>query len=305
MSEPSPAGRVEPVSAPRAPLVGGTLALLILVASSLMLGAGHVFGRYAFVNGVPVLTASAARLVLTAVLLAFLLAVRRELPAPGWRRFWLTVPLGLLIVVQNVSIQTSVSLMPVGIAILCFYTYPLFTGIAATLLGEVRSAGRLAITLAAALAGLVLVLGVADLRPDPLGVALALLAALGFTTTLMLTPRLGAGLGAPVRTFLTMATAGLVIATLGLARGELVVPVSDAARIGLAGSAVCYALGIITLFLVLPRVGAVQVAVVMNLEPVLVALLAWGTLGEPLVASQLAGTALVIGAVIFYQAGAR
>lgn len=277
------------------------LPLLALAAVSILLGAGHVFARYAFINGVPVLTAGAVRLVLTAMLLAALLALRRESPFVGRLRFAWTVPIGLCIALQNVSIQSAVALMPVGVAVLVFYTFPFFTGIASSWLGDVRFSVRLGVTLFSALAGLAFVLGVSAESINPLGVALAVVAALGFTAALLLTPRLGVGLSAPVRTFFTMLIAGIVLAAIAIARGELRWPDTTAGRIGLTGLSLCYAIGISTLFLVLPRLGAVQVAVVMNLEPVAVAMIAWLALGETLSATQLFGAFLVVGSVILYQ----
>ena len=163
------------------------------------------------------------------------------------------------------------------------------------------SAVRLGVTLFSALAGLAFVLGVSAESINPLGVALAVVAALGFTAALLLTPRLGVGLSAPVRTFFTMLIAGIVLAAIAIARGELRWPDTTAGRIGLTGLSLCYAIGISTLFLVLPRLGAVQVAVVMNLEPVAVAMIAWLALGETLSATQLFGAFLVVGSVILYQ----
>jgi drug/metabolite transporter (DMT)-like permease len=64
---------------------------------------------------------------------------------------------------------------------------------------------------------------------------------------------------------------------------------------------VCYAAGIILLFLCLPMLGPAQSAVVLNTEPVFVALIAWAALGEGLTALQVVGAVVVVGAVMWYQ----
>ena len=71
---------------------------------------------------------------------------------------------------------------------------------------------------------------------------------------------------------------------------------------GLAG---LYGLGIVGLFLLLPRLGPVQTAVVLNLEPVFVAVVAWGWLAEALAPVQIIGASLVVAAVIGYQVAER
>ncbi len=75
--------------------------------------------------------------------------------------------------------------------------------------------------------------------------------------------------------------------------------------IGLAGLTVGYALGIIGLFLLLPRLGAVQTSVVLNLEPVAVAGIAWLALGEALTPLQIAGAVIVVATIISFQATGR
>jgi drug/metabolite transporter (DMT)-like permease len=284
-----------------APRNGTFWPLLGIVMVAVTLGTGHVIARWAYANGVNVLTAAALRPFVTALLLLVLLIARRERPFPPTRAAKWTILLGLCIAVQSVSIQTAVSLMPVGIAILTMYLFPFLTGLASAWFGDVRFTARLGAALGAALVGLAMVVGVGTATPSPLGVALAFIAALAFTTALVLTPRLAPTLGAPLRTFYTMLIAGTVLMTTALATGSFEIPASTEGRIGLALLSLFYAIGISTLFLLLPRLGAVQIAVVLNLEPVLVALIAAFALGEALTFAQWLGTAIVVGAVILYQ----
>jgi drug/metabolite transporter (DMT)-like permease len=83
--------------------------------------------------------------------------------------------------------------------------------------------------------------------------------------------------------------------------GNVEWPGSPIAWAGLAGLCVLYGLGIVGLFLLLPRMGPVQTAVVLNMEPVFVAFIAWATLGERLSAMQMAGAAIVVAAVMSTQ----
>jgi drug/metabolite transporter (DMT)-like permease len=276
------------------------LPVLGLFVVAAILGAGHVCARFAFANGVNVLTAATVRSLLAAALLLALLRMRRTAILPLPREFKGTLVLGLFIAAQTVTIQVAVALLPVTIALLLFYTYPFFTGLAAILLGDERFSWRLAITLGAAFAGLALVLGVSVEPVDPLGVAAALGASLTFTGAVVLTQRLAPGLGAPLRTFFMLATAAALFVAAAVVTGDVRLP-AGAGAFGLAGLAAFYATGIIGLFLLLPLLGPVQTAIVLNLEPVVVAVIAWAALGEALTATQIFGAVAVVAAVMLYQ----
>jgi probable blue pigment (indigoidine) exporter len=279
--------------------------LVALVAVACSLGTGHVCARLAFRNGVDITTAATARSVCATVLLFLVLRARGIpllVPQAALRS---VVLLGVLIAAQTVALQLAVKLMPVTLAILVFYTYPFFTGVVSSLLGAERVSFRLLGTLAAAFGGLALVLGVAPDRVNPLGICAALAASASFATVLILTPRLAPDLAAPLRTFLMLATAATIFVVAVAATHAFHPPQTGAGLAGLAGLALFYAAGIIGLFLVLPMLGPTQTAVVLNLEPVAVALVAWAALGESLTATQAAGAVIVVAAVIYFQVGAR
>ncbi len=138
-------------------------------------------------------------------------------------------------------------------------------------------------------------------RVNVLGVAAGVGAAVSFSAALVLTPKLAPGLGAPLRTFFTLATAAVILVATSLVSHEFRLPQNAAGWSGLAGLSILYAAGIIGLFLLLPLLGAIQTAVVLNLEPVAVALVAWLALDEALAPAQVAGAAIVVTAVMLYQ----
>jgi len=276
-----------------------------LVGVAVSLGSGHVCARLAFTHGVTVLTAATVRALSASLLLFALLALRRTSPLPQRREFRATLLLGLCVVVQTLLIQFAVTRLPVTIAILVFYTYPFLTSIATSLLGDHRLSARLVTALLAAFGGLVLVLGVGAEPVDALGVAAAFGASISFTAALVLTPRLAPKLDAPMRTFCMLGTSAIVFLIASFATGHFEIPVGAMAWSGLAGLSLFYAVGIVSLFLLLPLLGPAQTAVVLNLEPVAVAGIAWLVLGEALTPLQGVGAVIVVVAVIAYQVGAR
>lgn len=277
------------------------LPLLGLVFSGAMLGSGHVCARLAFTHGVSLLTAAAVRVSCAALIVAIVVLARRiRLAAPPRERLG-ALALGVFVTAQTLLVQVGVKHLPVTLALLLFYTYPLFTATVSGLIGAHAVTRRLMVSLLAAFAGLALVLGVTPGGVDTIGVMGAVGAALVFTGTLVLTPRLAPGVAAPLRTLFTMAAGATILWSLAVGTDNVQWPATTIAWSGLAGLSLFYGMGIAGLFLLLPRLGPVQTAVVLNLEPVFVAIIAWVALGEALTPVQMAGAAIVVAAVIASQ----
>jgi drug/metabolite transporter (DMT)-like permease len=272
-----------------------------LVASAAILACGHVFARLAFSHGVNVITAATVRSVFASALLVLLLRLRNTPILPLSREGRLALLLGLFVAGQTALVQAAVLLMPVTLAILVFYTYPFLIGVTSSLLGTDRLTAPMFLALAVAFGGLALVLGIGRESVTLLGVLSGLGASVCFTAALVLTPRVAPTLNAPLRTFLMISTAAVIFVAAAAATGEFRLPTDGSAQFGLAGLVVCYAVGIILLFLCLPAMGPAQTAVILNTEPVFVALVAWGALGERLTPLQILGGVVVVGAVMWYQ----
>lgn len=278
------------------------LPALGVAAIAVVLATGHVCARFAFAHGVTIVTAATTRSIAASLLLLALLRARKIPVLPLPREARAAAILGVLIATQTVLVQLSVKLMPVTLAILTMYTFPFLTSIGMSLTGRERLTPRLVASLACAFAGLALVLGVGAATPSALGIAAALGAALAFSTALVLTPTLAPDLPAPLRAFFMVATAAAIFVTASLVTGDFRLPEDRAAWLGLAGLSVFYAIGFSGLFLLLPLLGPIPIAVTLNLEPLAVATISWIALGEALTTAQMLGGLLVLAAVIYYQA---
>ena len=280
----------------------GWLPALGVAGIAVVLATGHVCARFAFANGVTIVTAATTRSIAASLLLLAVLRARNIAVLPLPREARAAAVLGLLIAAQTVLVQIAVKLMPVTLAILTMYTFPFLTSIGMSLTGRERLTPRLVASLACAFAGLALVLGVGAQTPSALGIAAALGAALAFSTALVLTPTLAPDLPAPLRAFFMVATAATLFVTASLVTGDYRLPENDAAWLGLAGLSALYAVGFAGLFLLLPLLGPIPIAVTLNLEPLAVALISWIALGEALTPAQMLGGLVVVAAVIYYQA---
>jgi drug/metabolite transporter (DMT)-like permease len=212
--------------------------------------------------------------------------------------------IGLLLTMQSYCLYSSVARLPVALALLTFNTFPLLLALISWRAGGERPTRR---TLAAMFAigiGLVLALDLLSLHPDPQrtsigpGVAFGLAAAVSFALALYLTSRWLGSLDGRMRSALTMGTVGVVTLVAGAWGDSLAWPVDPEGWIGLVLLCILYGTAITTLFIVLPRLGPVNSAPVLNVEPVAAMVLGWLLLGQRLAPTQVLGAVVVVVAVI-------
>ena len=298
----------------------------ILLGSLLVVGAACLFGTLGYVareaneTGVGALAFVAWRAGLaTGALFLFSLLVggRRHPRLPtlvgvGHQRRLALFAACLLGALLNLAMFAAFLQTTIAVALICFYTFPAMVTLAAVpLYGERLDRGRLA-ALVLSSAGLLLVvlapaLIVADLRIDPLGVGLALGAALCQAAFILIAGRGFAPLPALHVAWWVVFTALLVAAALALLLGEgtgLLLPFRRAEiwpwilAGGIAGAAIPT-----TAFLAgIGLIGPSRAAILMTFEPVVGVALAGLLLGETPVPLQLVGGAAVLAAAIILQA---
>lgn len=278
----------------------GVVALLVIATA---FGANHVSARLAFDDGANVLAAVAVRSTATAlVVLALLQWTRSSLRLPPGSGP-AALATGVLVAVQSVCLYSAVARLPVALALLTFNTFPILLAVVSWLAGGERPTPRTMVAMPIALVGLAIALDVpatlaGGTLPSPAGIAFALGGACAFAVALHLTATRLAAVDGRLRTVVTMATvAALAFAVAPLA-GGFAWPRSTPGWVGLALLTVLYGSAITALFTVLPRLGAVNNAAIMNFEPVAALVLAWAVLGQRLGPAQLAGGAIVIGAIL-------
>jgi drug/metabolite transporter (DMT)-like permease len=257
---------------------------------------------------VDVATAVAVRSLGTAAVVAAIVWANR-LPLTLNARHWRAMPLiGLLVAVQSVCLYSAVARIPVGLALLAFNTYPLWTALAAWAIYAQAPERRVLQAMPVILIGLALALDVSGAASGlsaraqwghiGLGVALALAAAATFGLVLAMTQHSVADLDGRVRTTLTMSLVGLLALAGALAQGGLHWPDAPAGWWGLALLSLLYGTAFTVLFTLLPRLGVVGNSPILNVEPVAALGLAWLILGQQVAPIQLLGALLVVGTVM-------
>jgi probable blue pigment (indigoidine) exporter len=274
--------------------------LALLVAASF--AAGSVLAGLAFRHGTVPLTVTTIRTLAATATLFVVLGLRRipiALPAEARRT---ALALGSLVAFYSWSLYQAVSLMPVSLAVLTFYLYPLLTGMVAWLSGRERFTLRAAGALGLAFLGLGLAL---DLRGAPgaaLGVVFALAAAVGFTAQLVLSSMLmGRNPAQPVALHM-MVSAAVIYVVVCLALGDFHLPQDSTGWAALTGTTLCYMFGATGLYSAIALLGPVRAALMLNIEPVYSMVFGFLLLGQSLTPVQVLGAACVVAAITLGRA---
>jgi drug/metabolite transporter (DMT)-like permease len=278
---------------------------LICLGSGAAFGAMAVFGKLAYGEGATVGTLLAVRFALAAGLFwALVLAggAARDVRALSRRDLAAGLGLGALgYALQSGCYFAALQRIDASLLSLLLYTFPAMVAAAAIALGRERLDARRLTALALALGGLVLVVaGAGTGALDPLGAALAITAALVYTTYIIVTDGIVGRMRPQVLSALvcTGAAASLTVgsAVIGQLRPE---DVTAAGWGWLASLTVVSTVGAIVLFFAgLRRVGPTTASILATVEPLVTVVLAFLVFGERLGAVQLVGGALVLSAVL-------
>ena len=285
---------------------------LLCLASGAAFGAMAIFGKLAYQEGATVGTLLAVRFALAALLFWALVARSgglRRLRTIARRDIALALALGAVgYSAQAGAYFAALRRMDASLLSLLLYSFPAIVTVAAIALGRERFRPRTTAALALASLGLVLVLALPGTGAlDPVGTALAISAAVIYSTYLLVSEGVVSRVGPLTLSALvcTGATATLTVA--GVADGDL-----DLGAVSPAGYGWLAAIAVIStvaavglLFAGIRRVGPTSASILSTTEPVVTVVLAFLVFGESLGAVQLLGGALVLGAAVVLTASAR
>ena len=278
----------------------------LCVGSAAAFGAMAVLGKLAYENGATVGTLLAVRFTLAAILFWALVFARGGAAAElrGLARRDVAIALGLGAVgyaAQAGLFFSALERIDASLLSLLLYTFPAMVAVTAIVLGRERADAIRFGALALASVGLVLVL--ANAQPgalDTVGAALALGAAVVYTTYILVSQGVAGRIGPTLLSALVCSGAAVTLSAGSALLGDLRPGEVSAAGWGwLAGIALVSTVAAVSLFFAgLKRVGPTTASILSTVEPVVTVLLAFLVFGELLGALQLLGGALVIAAVL-------
>ena len=195
----------------------------------------------------------------------------------------------------------AIALLPVSIAILAYFVYPLLTGIAGGITGVDRLGWPALLTALAAFLGLTLILGAEFQNLSGTGIAWALGAAGFRTVSLLMTRAYLNGTDPRLTTWYSMLPSTLLFLTGSVIINDWHTPDSLLGWGAFVGTSVGSTLSTLLIYLSTNRIGPFRTAFIMNLEPLVTTILSMLLLAEPLSPLQAVGAAVMVTSLCVFQ----
>jgi drug/metabolite transporter (DMT)-like permease len=275
--------------------------LLPSLVAALSFSSVDILTKVVYASGMDVMTLITLRGVL--VVACFRIWLRLAPPAVrhGPRQRMIAIVLGVLFAFTMLGLMEAIALLPVSIAILAYFVYPLLTGIVGAATGVERLNWRALLAALAAFVGLALMLGAQYDGLSMLGLVCAFGAASGRVVSLLLTKVCLDGTDARLTTWYSIlpSTALFVVATAWLGTWNL--PQSGGGWSAFVGVSIGSTLSTLLIYISTNRVGPFRTALTMNLEPLVTTLASIALLGEMLSPLQALGAGIMLASLCAFQ----
>jgi len=213
--------------------------------------------------------------------------------------------LGVLLCAEMYLLLASVLFIPVAMAILVFYTYPIMIAVWTWRTGRHHLSYLGLGIMALAFIGLIITLTGSDTLlvgwDGRNGIALALVSGICLAAILLLSEQVLEKQPARIMMLYMLLSATAVVGFVSLFLAELTWPASLPGWLALCGSSVLYVVATLLLFKAVDLVGSLQTAIIDNTSPVWAMILGVIVLGQWLNAQQVIGASVTIAAVMLLQ----
>ncbi|MEM7406999.1 MAG: DMT family transporter [Pseudomonadota bacterium] len=233
--------------------------------------------------------------------LAIAAHVRRTALSVPFRSGFAAFAIGVIFLAQTGGYLGAVAYIPIALAVLLLYTYPILTALLRAALDRRRPQTHEVAALVIAFAGLAIALNVSFAHLDLRGVALGLLAGSAAAVVLNASERVLKSLTSAQTSFYTSIGAGITAVVLVLTVLDWSWPASERGWIALTASIGSFALFYPAMMAGIQQIGAVPTAILFNLEPPVTIVLAAWWLDQQLTGQQHLGAAMVLIAVLIAQ----
>lgn len=285
-----------------------SIGVACIVASALAFGAMAILARAAYASGVDTYTLLALRFTLAAALLGAIAHIRGVAMPRGRDLATLVLMGGLGYAGQAFTFFTALTLAPAGVVALLLYLYPALVALLAALFLHERLTAVRLLALTLALAGMALTVAPAvsgEGSATPAGIAYAISAAVIYAVYIVVGTRVSARVSSWATAAIVCAAAAVVCTVAAALHGPHW-PASGAGWLAIIAIALVSTVAAITLFFAgLARIGATRASTLSTVEPMFTVVLAAIVLHEGIAPIQMAGGALILGAVWLLARGAR
>jgi drug/metabolite transporter (DMT)-like permease len=273
--------------------------IFLALVSAVFFAVSNTLAGVAYQGGSNPFTLSATRFILPAILLFFILSFSGKAIVLERRPAAIAAFLGLVSVVYTFALLMAIELLPVTIAILIFYLFPILTAFILAAFGSGRLTAKMLVSTFIVFFGLSLALAVQIAELSVIGMLAGLVSAFGFAIVCSVSNRLMYDQDSRVVTLYLSAAATASMIVVSCFAGNVQFPVTTAGWTGFMFSNVLYACAIIGFYRSIAMVGAGAATFFLNLEPIVVIGAGYIFLNQMVSSWQMAGVAIVVGALIY------
>ncbi len=270
------------------------------IAAGISLGTSDVLAKIVLATGCDVITLLSFRSVVGLAFVASWLHFGAK-PFADARVRWISMGIGILFSGLVFCLFKAIAAIDVPTAILSYFTYPLLTGITASLAGLEPLRWQGVVCALAAFFGLALMIGAHPAGLALAGVAYAIGAACCRTGVLLTTRAYLVGADARLTTWYSMLSSTAVFLAVSLGTQAWQPPQSTMGWIYLVAVSLATTAAILFIFISTMRIGPFRTALIMHLEPLTAMILSALLLGEVITPVQGVGSAIMLAALIAFQ----
>jgi drug/metabolite transporter (DMT)-like permease len=274
--------------------------LCALLAGTFLAGAA-VVSRYAYEGGTDAITLVTIRTLIVVLCLGFSLWIAKIDCTLPKHLIKPTIVNGVLFVFMTLGYLGSIKFIPVGLATLIFFTFPVIIAVLVFFFGIEELSPKKIIAIVVAFSGLILMLGSSAEIMDWRGGALALIGAVA-TAFNAIQIRQHFTTQNPFVTALHISCLSLIaLIVICLLVGSLQIPATAEGWGGTVGVGLFQSVGTPLYLYAISRIGALKAGMAVNIQPIVAVSAAWILFDEILKFQQAVGGAIVILSIVSIQ----
>ncbi|MFB6113600.1 MAG: DMT family transporter [Halodesulfurarchaeum sp.] len=280
-----------------------TRGVIYAIISASGFGTLAIFGRYADLLGMSLVTLLAFRFLLATPAIWLPLYATGRLRLLSGRSLAIAIGLGTVgYAAMSFFFLYGVNRTGAGLAGIILYVYPAMVVALAAVFLEERITKRTVVAVGIAILGVAIVMRGQPSRVDPVGVAVVLGAAVVYASYVTISRHVLETVDAPVLSAHVIPGAFVSFLVIGGISGSISVPSGLTAWGVVLGIAViATAIPILSFFLAIEAIGASRTSIVSTFEPVATVVLGIVLLGEPLSVGTIVGGIAVLSGVLLVQ----
>jgi drug/metabolite transporter (DMT)-like permease len=275
------------------------IGLFLALSSAVGFLVSNTLAGVAYQGGTNPLTIATTRFILPAIALIVFLRMSGVTLALPKRAGLVTLALGFMTVIYTMALLTAIEILPLAIAILIFYLFPIFTGLMLAMLGWRKLTLTMALSTFIAFVGIGLALGVDFENLDSWGIIYGLISGLGLATVSVVSNRLMVNQDARTATLYICVSTTLMMIVVSIVTGEFTLPTTNSGWISILTSQAFYAYSMIAYYIAISMIGAGDTTFYSNIEPVMAVGTGFLFLGQSLAPLQIVGICVVVFALLY------